>query len=420
MEESNTPDWLTADFLKSCLESDEDNKEKVVITGYNVGPGVPPGNNYGSSILRVKVTYKKLFDSTEHLVSLIIKAPLVDGAFVEQYGDVLKESFEKEPKYYNEFIRESYKLMVHNIVPKNYKSPYPLSVVLEDLKESGFTMVDRRDLLDFNHCELYVRASAKLHALSIVVHKTQPDIIESLAKKSPVVDEKSRIVFKGLISNLFKCMAAFIEDQEGYKEFDDFFRDVSENDKFYCVYEEVEKSKRKLTAVIQGDPWSTNMMFKYNKLGEVIDVKLFDFQSLIFTSPVRELVTFVWTSAKPEVRENRLDELYQLYCDSLNGTFEQLGCSERLSFEELKTDILFLSPWVLVTVCVMAPFCLTDEIVDMSEVLTPILPDVPIKESLPYKLYQGPTFKKYYPKVLDHVAREGVFDYTKQKMKQLT
>uniref|UniRef100_A0A1B6LUW8 CHK kinase-like domain-containing protein n=1 Tax=Graphocephala atropunctata TaxID=36148 RepID=A0A1B6LUW8_9HEMI len=418
MEEPNVPEWLTTDFLKCCLESDEGNKGGVAVTGYDVTSGVPPGNNYGSTILRVKITYKKTLDSSDHSISLIIKAPLVVGGIVEQFGDVLKEAYEKEPKYY-ELIDKSYKLIKHDVVPKHYKSPNPLCVVLEDLTTSGYVMVDRHKLLDFDHCQLYIKASAKLHALTIALYKTHPDIIQSIVKESPSSAEKSETIFKNLIPNLFKCMAAYLEDKN-CKEFSDIFQDASKNENFYDVYKETEKTESKLTAVIQGDPWCTNMMFKYGNSGEVVGVKLFDFQNLKFATPVRELVTFVWVSAHPQVRENRLHDLYQLYCDSLNDTFEQLGCSERLSMEDLKAEILALSPLVLVTVCVLAPFCLADKPLDISEFFAPYDPEVPIKESLHYKLYQGITFNKYYPQIFDAVAKEGVFDYVKQKMEQVT
>ncbi|XP_046663540.1 uncharacterized protein LOC124356530 [Homalodisca vitripennis] len=420
MEEPNIPDWLTADFLKSCLESDEENKEGVVINSYNAESAVPPGNNYGSNILRVKIVYQKLFDSAEYSISLIIKAPLVVGGFVEQFGDLFNTVYLREAKYYNEFITESYKLMKHNIVPRNYKSPNPLCVVLEDLKRSGYVMVDKQKLLDFDHCQLYIKASANLHALTIAVHKTHPDIIESLVKENPTATKKTVQVYKNVLRNLFLCMATYLEDKKEYKEFEDFFRDISEGETFFNIYREVEKTKSRLTAVIQKDPWCTNMMFKYNSSGDVLGVKLFDFQNLKFVTPLRELITFVWTSANPEVREKKLHELYQIYCDSLNCTFKQLGCSERLSIEELKEEILFLSPLVIVTVCALAPFCLADEAVNVSDFLNANSPDVPIKESHNYRLYQGTTFNKYYPQIINQIAKEGIFEHIKQKMKHLS
>uniref|UniRef100_A0A1B6MJM8 CHK kinase-like domain-containing protein n=1 Tax=Graphocephala atropunctata TaxID=36148 RepID=A0A1B6MJM8_9HEMI len=160
------------------------------------------------------------------------------------------------------------------------------------------------------------------------------------------------------------------------------------------------------------------MMFKYNSSGEVTGLKIIDFQSLKFTTPVREFVTFIWASLKLEVRETKLDELYHLYCDSLNEYLEEFGCSEKLLFEDFKEEVKSFSPLVVLMACFFVPVCLADSPPDLGSLMTGEILNGAIKESKAYEIFQGEMFKRFYPQLLDQVAKEGVFDYLREKMDQ--
>ncbi|KAG8274397.1 hypothetical protein J6590_004423 [Homalodisca vitripennis] len=414
-----SPDWLTADFLKSCLESDKENTQKVTVTGFTVEPAAPPGSNYGCCVSRVNVQYVEVGDEdNQQSVSLIVKSPVV-GGFMEEFSDFMRDIYETEPKYYNDFISATYKWSKHNIVPKHYKSPKPLCVVLEDLRSSGYLMADRHELLDFHQCRLYAETSAKLHALSVAVYKEHPEIIEALVKQSPDFVEKGRQAFKVMWTVGLRCMAAYLEDKPDYREYWEFIKTAEENDNLWNIFQEMEKNNHQLKALIQADPWCTNMMFKHNALGEATGIKIFDFQSLKYTTPVREFVTFIWSSVKLEVRQSKLDDLYHLYCDSLNGYLEEFECTEKIAFEDFKAEILSFSPLVVLMLCCVLPFSLVDGAIELATYLTEETLKVPIKESPAYQTYQGKAFKKIYPQILDQIAKEGVFDYLRVKMDQL-
>uniref|UniRef100_A0A1B6IW24 CHK kinase-like domain-containing protein n=1 Tax=Homalodisca liturata TaxID=320908 RepID=A0A1B6IW24_9HEMI len=413
------PDWMSAEFLKACLESTGDSHQEITVIGFTIEPAAPPGNNYGCIVHRVKLEFKYVGDELNvQSTSLIIKSPVV-GGFMEGFSDFAIDIYGREPKYYNEFISETYKIEKHDIVPKHYISPRPLCVVLEDLKTSGYLMADRHELLDYEHCCLYVKASAKLHALSIAVYKKRPDVIESLVEERQVFAEKFQETFRIMWLVSLKCMGAYLEDKPCYKKISDFIDKACENDNLHQLHLQTEKENYPIKALIQGDPWCTNMMFKYDDAGQVVGLKIFDFQSLKFTSPIRELVTFLGASPNLEVRETKLDDLYHLYCDHINTNLEKFGCPERLSYENLKSELIFQSPLVILIAFMMLPFCIADGKADMESLLTEDTLKRPIKESPAYKLYEGKTFRKLYPKVLDLLAEEGVFEYLMQKMDQL-
>lgn len=413
------PDWLTANFLQSCLRTDETNFGNIEVTRFSVEHAVPAGNNYGSQLFRVKLNYKKsVEDDCEYSFSLIIKAPLVAGFIEKIGGEFSNEMYKKEPNYYNKFITETYRLSKHDIVPKHYKSQNPLVLVLEDLKNSEYVMADRHELLDKEHCELYILASAKLHALSIAVNQTNPEIIQSLVFEGEMFKAQAKAMFSNMLSKSLSCMIAYLEETPDCKQYSDVLKQFSIAE-IVEAFDQMEKADGKLKAVVQTDPWCTNMMFKYDETKQVSKIKLLDFQGLKFVTPVTELVTFCWASVKPEVREQHLTGFYKLYCDSINKQLEELKCAQRLSLQDLTEDLVELSPLILMVVCCMVPFCIFDGVGDINAMLMNDDASKPIKETSMYELYKGKTFNKYYPMIIKQAAKEGVFKNLKKQIEKL-
>lgn len=411
MADLAVPDWLTKDFFQSCLQAHEN--QPLYLTSCTVeSANIPGGNNYGSQLLRVKVDYKK--GDLKCSSSLIIKAPLPNMA-------MFSEIFDNEAKYYNEFINETYKYGEHGLVPKHYSSPNPHCVVLEDLSASDYVMVNRHNLLDLEHCQHYIKAKAKLNALSVAVHRTNPKIIESLAQISQKQTEQMKTIMKRILEMCFACMTLYLEDKPDFKEYLDILKEANENGNMWEMYEEADmlSSNAPLKALVQLDPWCTNMMFKYNSLGKVENVKLLDFQSIAFTSPVKELVTFMSVSPNLDVRKTKLNSLYHLYCDELNKNLEELKCPERLNFEEMKAEIVSMSPIVMMNICGLLPLVLFEEAVDMNALISENVENIPIKDTPMYKLFQGEHYSSICLEVLNEIAKEGVFAYIKEKMKDM-
>uniref|UniRef100_A0A1B6LQ40 CHK kinase-like domain-containing protein n=1 Tax=Graphocephala atropunctata TaxID=36148 RepID=A0A1B6LQ40_9HEMI len=406
------PDWLSATFLQTALQSDTEHFPEITITKLELEPAVPAGNNYGSILFRAKLQYKTQ-DNTEHLTSVIVKTIKLD--YKENMGAYMDDIFRREPRYYNEFISEARKLCKIDIVPKSYKSSNSNCLILEDLIVSGFQMVDRHRLLDLNHCQLYIKASSKLHALSIAVHKKNPELIESLAADNAALDESNKQLFTVMMKCCIESMADFLKDKPKYKDCLDIIKELRDNQLSWYIFQ---KETPLMKALTQGDPWCTNMMFKYNSVGEVVGVKLIDFQSLKFVSPVEELLIFSLVSVQPAVRETSLDDFYHLYCDSFNQNLEELGCPERLSYDVLKAEVTSLSPYMIIYTGMLLPIVLADSAADFGDYFHASAVNEPLEERAFHKLYAGKHFNKYMPVILDQLMREGVFLYVKEKIQK--
>uniref|UniRef100_A0A1B6EYF3 CHK kinase-like domain-containing protein n=1 Tax=Cuerna arida TaxID=1464854 RepID=A0A1B6EYF3_9HEMI len=411
MAAQNIPDWLSAEFLQSALQSDQEDYPEIVITKLKLEPAVPDGNNYGSNLFRANLQYKTQ-DNSEHSTSVIVKTMKSD--YKENMSAYIDDVFQREPKYYNEFISEARKLCKFNIVPKHYKSSNTNCLILEDLNVSGFQMVDRHKLLDLSHCQLYIKASSKLHALSVAVHKRKPELIESLgADDNAALADSDRQMFKVTMKCSLESMGAFLEDKPKYKECLDVIKELRDNKTSWRVFK---RETPLVKALTQGNPWCLNMMFKYNSAGEAVDVKLIDFQALSFASPIEELLIFILACAHPSVKETSLDDLYHLYCNSLNENLEELGCPERLSYEDLKTELASFSPRMIVYACMLLPIVLADVPADIGSYFSNDVLNEPLKERAFHKLYDGMHFNKFILQILDQLIKQGIFRFTKEKI----
>lgn len=71
------------------------------------------------------------------------------------------------------------------------------------------------------------------------------------------------------------------------------------------------------TVVCHGDLWINNLMFKYNNRNEVDDVRLVDLQTLRYTSPVIDILHFLYTSTDYTIRAQYMDQLIVDYAQAL-------------------------------------------------------------------------------------------------------
>uniref|UniRef100_A0A1B6MKU7 CHK kinase-like domain-containing protein n=1 Tax=Graphocephala atropunctata TaxID=36148 RepID=A0A1B6MKU7_9HEMI len=397
----STPKWLDKSFLTFCLSGGKKESD-VAISSFDVSSVLPPGNNYSSDLLRVKVIYKK--NKTTCNQSLVIK-------FLTGYNVITKlfdKLFDTEPSFYNKYLPEALNITGNLAVPKSFISPIPEVLVLEDLKEEGYVMADRCKMLDFDHCKHFFVASANFHATSVAVHEKHPEIVESIGV-DPVyaadlakscADLHKAMMMKGLL-----CMADKMESTEKYQKYAEMVRKYASS--IWEKVVELHKRNDKLNVLQQADPWTPNMMFKYDETGKVTSVRLLDFQATRYSSPLCSLVFFLWTSANHEVREKRLEELYHIYCDTLNAKLQELDCSERLSYEELKGDIKLFNPAILAISAYFLPAMTSPRAIEVEKIIESLREG---GENTLDEYYDENYCEKSFIRLLNQLETLGVFD----------
>lgn len=89
---------------------------------------------------------------------------------------------------------------------------------------------------------------------------------------------------------------------------------------YEVMYRSVRENNGNWMVICHGDLWINNLMFHYDADQQVDAVKFVDLQTLRYTSPVIDILHFLYTSTEWSVREQHMDQLLNDYVESLHGT----------------------------------------------------------------------------------------------------
>lgn len=406
MDELN-PEWLNNDFFSDCLQNESKNKN-LTVTDFKVESAVPPGNNFGSIVGRVKVYYS---DGPAQLSkSLIIKLPLTHGSIKELLG----ESLQVEHIFYKEYLPKAYKLLKNEYAPKYYlsSSTRPV-VVLEDLKESGFVMADKVKKLNLDSCLHYAVAAAAFHGGSFAVFKNHPELNKRLCIEKLLSNEtKMATSTKNMMRYGLECMAERVLKLTGDKRISNIIQ--ASSGVMWDMMVELMKPTGEFNTMNQGDPWITNMMFKNDNDGNCVGMKVLDFQAMRYSSPATDLAFFLWSSAKHYVREDNYDLFIQTYLEAMNRNLEEMNCRERLSMDFLKKEFLRMGPIALYIASSGMPLLEIPEGVDMNGLFARLEQDYS-PENNPLEVFYTEDFcQNHMLRLVNQIEKLITFEYLDQ------
>lgn len=224
--------------------------------------------------------------------------------FEESKGVILKEhGFHEYP--------ESYKFLDDEPIE---------CIFLEDLKINGFQMVDHRsEPIIFEHVKLVMRTLGKFHAISLAMKEQQ--------------SEKCQLLTSELTDILIR------ENDQNMQEFLNFWpaaviaaitdpADVHIKRKVEKLYERKQmeiaaecvngKTAEPYAVICHGDVWTNNTLFKYDENQKPIDVRFLDYQLTRYSSPVCDIVYYLFCCTSKELRDEHYETFLKIYHESLS------------------------------------------------------------------------------------------------------
>lgn len=223
------------------------------------------GENYLGIICRIKVTGKKDNEENTNL-SLIMKIP--------PQSELLREKFPMEPIYikevfvYNTMLPELCALEEKYSIPKSerfqrvkcFKASSEQSkeyLVLQDMREEGFRMANRRESLGLKHLKLVLKSMASFHALSFVFKKDHPERFLEFANNSGGL--KNFDAFKPFMELARQKALSGIADKAILERADKFTANMTDVVDMYVDPE----SAGQYNVLCHGDFWNNNLLFKF-------------------------------------------------------------------------------------------------------------------------------------------------------------
>lgn len=280
----------------------------------------------------------------------------------KKYNFVIKTAKESDALRETTPVQLAYEREIHiykNIFPrlekfqkeKNIKRPfYPApkmyfsrnetkkeTLVLKNIKEMGYTLWDRKKVINLDHALAVFKNYGKWHALTLSFQKHHPEEFSALTSN-----------MKGVMYQFFTISHMDQLMEMRYEHFVEILRHKYENDlaeKFMKMKNDLLKyvialpDKGDPVVLVHGDCWVNNMMFLYggSDRSTPTDMYFLDFQLSYVTSPILDLSYFLYATGDQTIFRH-FDFLLQAYHSSLCTFASELGTNAEdiFTFEQLK------------------------------------------------------------------------------------
>ncbi|XP_055710056.1 uncharacterized protein LOC129805836 [Phlebotomus papatasi] len=183
------------------------------------------------------------------------------------------------------------------------------AIIFQDLVPRGYRIVDRTTRLDLPHAEMVLSKLARMHAASVVLGQSDPDIADNFS--GGLLSQSNSGISRIFLTNL----DALIEEIDKWDKFEKYALKLKKIRKDFSQrgIDAYKPSERFMNVLIHGDLWTNNVLFKYNSKNEPIDVLLVDLQFSCWTSPAVDLLYFFHTSLQEDIRQTKIDHLVYFY-----------------------------------------------------------------------------------------------------------
>lgn len=332
---SNSDSLTLNDIHKICENYFKQRSTNSVIIvkshKFSLASAEPIGFLAHHSVLNVTVFLKSL-DRCEDLIFFVKSLP----KFVSEHTDYVESfhTFEKEIVLYESLIPPALNVSSIKFAANCYLIKKNDLLVFEHLTQSGYSLVQRNDgLLDFNHLLVALRTIAAMHASSIVLEKTNAELIKEMCKNGLFENAyPSHVATKRVdaVENGIRALCQLIKYIPKYaNNFDVIIpKFVQEMRK---IFEFCKSSSNFRNVFSHGDLWSNNVMYRYadtidenqrtDKLP--VDAVLVDFQLSRWAPPAYDLMTFITLTTNSDFREKHYQQLIDAYYRYLGSELKQ-------------------------------------------------------------------------------------------------
>lgn len=192
--------------------------------------------------------------------------------------------------------------------------------MLEDLCIRGFKVVDRhQDEFTVDHVRLYLQALGKYHAVSFALKDQQPEKFQELATNLNEIFLHGNSNIRGHLEVQKKSALNAVDNDED-ADLLAKLKKVFEKDVLDVAVDLIHSEWTETATVISfGDANPNNCMFKYDENRKPIGICLIDWQLARVSSPIIDVVYFIFLSTTKELRDIHYDNLLKVYHDSLSA-----------------------------------------------------------------------------------------------------
>ncbi|RZF47908.1 hypothetical protein LSTR_LSTR011884 [Laodelphax striatellus] len=251
-------------------------------------------------------------------------------------NDYLKLAFRKENEFYSSLISVYNSIGLGSYVEASITPNYfgsnilstdnePGLILLENLKYSGYRVYPER-YFDLDLANFIIYKMSYFHSLGIALKRRNrksfeedfKNLIEPALLNSNSVDRSSinlKLRFE------IRILLQKRPEMEKFCSRVDALLEKIDNMK-------IPQPKEPFCTLIHNDLWKNNILIKYHNNIDVlstIDIKLIDFQFVLYNSPIRDLAYFVFSSCCLEIQKD-FRKIAMFYYECFVKNLETLKC----------------------------------------------------------------------------------------------
>ncbi|KAK3894911.1 hypothetical protein Pcinc_001359 [Petrolisthes cinctipes] len=408
--------FITEQHVKSALRKEKGDEAQLLI--WNINNFTEKGDNMATVVTSVVVDYH--LGSETHQTSYIIKLnPCITSALNDLFTNMI---FEKEVNFYEKILpdlnhilnnagQESLRIpeLFHSSLEENNEL-----VFLSDLRRKGFVMVDKFKGQDEAHVRLALKELSRLHASSILLQAKAPDT--NLTERYPSLnkdwrnctgEKKERLhqIFSGRYDNAIVILkgcerhtvAAWVER---------ILPNVVD------LFQEQFTKIPPFEVICHGDFWNNNMLFRYNEVGDPVEVMIVDHQGSRVASPAIDLVHFLYTGLRGDIRRAKLQDFLGVYYNTFSSVVEAGGMAVPFTLSELKQEFRKRMMYGLLFSLLVIPFQLGKgvEVPSAEEIINENAKEnlKAWRQNLKQSLHDNPILNDFFLSTVDDMLEAGV------------
>lgn len=200
------------------------------------------------------------------------------------------------------------------------------SLFLEDLRRRKFEMINQREEpITFDHMSLMLKALGKFHAISFAIKDQQP---EKFNKLSSLAFEHywtmfSESDFGNYYKDLLKRFITVLEEEKRFDLIEKFNKVIGDDFAETILGLVSSEAAEPYSVICHGDLTVNNTMYSKDEQGKPTGIQLFDWQFTRYSTPVIDLVLYLFCSTTKELRDEYYDEFLKIYYDSLSDLLKR-------------------------------------------------------------------------------------------------
>lgn len=308
--------------------------------------------HYVGDIIRLILKYQE--DGMPSKKFLVLKVP--------KNGDTAATFFKldfmaRESFVYDIIIPGISEYFDEPLSPFYYKTIDSKILILEDLVEKGYEGgANNRQPYGLNQCFPVLKALAHFHATTHKLCQKKSHLQECKMFNYAAILQFRQCLSEFWDTILFELLARSNASSLIPKLKNAIFHLQKENED---VRLKIHYSNFNFHVLNHGDFRKDNILLKYSSNNVIEGVKILDFQTCFWSTPVYDFMYFFMLSTHVEIMENDFEKLLDWYLECLNEKLSEVNCSQVYRKQNFMEDIkkldLCFTAFVLVNSLMLCP-----------------------------------------------------------------